>query len=86
MAQWILNENGWVVVRRSVRRLTLHELSPSNESEVAKREAFTNSFRAVLGDWMSAPVTPLSDDPCDDWDLDLYEDDEDGGAPSIPEG
>ncbi len=85
MAQWILNENGRVVVRRSVRRLTPHELSPSNESEVAKREAFTSSIRAHLGDSMSAPVNPLSDDPCDDWDLDLYEDDEDGGAPSIPE-
>ena len=85
MAQWILNENGRVVVRRSIRRLTPHELSPSNESEVAKREAFTSSIRAHLGDSMSAPVNPLSDDPCDDWDLDLYEDDEDGGAPSIPE-
>ena len=85
MAQWILNENGRVVVRRSVRRLTPHELSSSNESEVAKREAFTSSIRAHLGDSMSAPVNPLSDDPCDDWDLDLYEDDEDGGAPSIPE-
>jgi hypothetical protein len=30
MAQWILNENGWVVVRRSMRRLTPHELWPSN--------------------------------------------------------
>ena len=85
MAQWILNENGRVVVRRSIRRLTPHELSPSNEPEVAKREAFTISIRAILGDSMSAPVNPLSDDPCDDWDLDLYEDDVDGGAPSIPE-
>ena len=85
MAQWILNENGRVVVRRSIRRLTPHELSPSNEPEVAKREAFTISIRAILGDSMSAPVNPMSDDPCDDWDLEMYEDDVDGGAPSIPE-
>ncbi len=44
MAQWILNENGRVVVRRSVRRLTLHKLLPSNESEVAKHKAFTISI------------------------------------------
>ena len=85
MAQWILNENGRVVVRRSIRRLTPHELSPSNESEVAKREAFTNSIRAILGDSMSTPTTPLSDDPCNDWDLELYEDNVDGGPPTIPE-
>ncbi len=34
MTQWILNENGRIVVRRSIWRLTPHELSPSNESEV----------------------------------------------------
>ncbi len=34
---------------------------------------------------MFAPANPLSDDPCDDWDLELYEDDVDRGAPSIPE-
>ena len=85
MAQWILNENGRVVVRCSIRRLTPHELLPSNEPEVAKREAFTISIWAILGDSMSAPANPLSDDPCDDWVLEMYEDDVDGGAPSIPE-
>jgi hypothetical protein len=44
MAQWILNENGRVVVRRFIRQLTPHGLSPSNEPEVAKREAFTTSI------------------------------------------
>jgi len=34
---------------------------------------------------MSTPTTPLSDDPRDDWDLELYEDDVDGGPPLIPE-
>ncbi len=34
---------------------------------------------------MSTPANPQSDDPCDDWDLDLYKDDLDGGALSIPE-
>ncbi len=34
---------------------------------------------------MSTPANPLSDDPCDDWDWEFYEDDVDRGAPSIPE-
>ena len=38
-----------------------------------------------MGDSMSTPTTPLSDNPCNDRDLELYEDDVDGGPPSIPE-
>jgi hypothetical protein len=60
MAQWILNENGRVVVRRSIRWLTPHELSPSNEPEVAKREAFTISIRAILGDSHFSKSHPVS--------------------------
>ena len=85
MAQWVLRENGKVVVRRSLRRLTPHELAPSNEVEVAKRAAFNNSIRATLGDSITTPPTPLSDDPIDDWDLELYEDDDVGGSVAVPE-
>ncbi len=31
------------------------------------------------------PINPLFDDPCDNWDFEMYEDDVDRGAPSIPE-
>ncbi len=51
---------------------------------MAKFEAFT-IIQVILGDSMSAPANSVSDDPCDDWDLELYEDDVDGGVPLIPE-
>jgi len=86
MAQWILRENGKVIVRRSLRRLTPAELAPSNEAEKAKRDAFTLSIRAKLGDSLSPPPVPLSeDDIVTDWDLELYEDDTDGHAPKVPD-
>ncbi len=44
MTQWILNENGQVVVRCTIRWLTPHKLLPSNEPGVAKHEAFTISI------------------------------------------
>ena len=86
MAQWILRENGKVVVRRSLRRLTPHELSPSNESEVAKRAGFNASIREKLGDSLSPPLAPIAEEgPADDWDLELYCDDSGETAPEIPE-
>ena len=40
MAQWVLTQAGQVVARRTLRRLTPHELSVTNETERAKRQAF----------------------------------------------
>ena len=72
MAQWILRENGKVIVRRSLRRLTPAELAPSNEAEKAKRDAFTLSIRAKLGDSLSPPpVPPPEDEVFTDWGLSL---------------
>ena len=85
MAQWILRQNGKVVVRRSLRRLTPHELSPSNEAEVAKRAAFNNSIRESLGDSLSPPLAPIAEDPVEDWDLELYCDDSGESATVVPE-
>ena len=63
MAQWILRESGKVVPRRTLRRLTPDELSPSNEVESEKRSQFNVAIRSVLGDSVKIPkVLPLDND------------------------
>ena len=84
MAQWILRENGKVIVRRSLRRLTPGELAQSNDAERAKRDMFDSRIRSKLGDSLAPPKDPLEDQPVDDWDLELYEDN-DEVPPLIPE-
>jgi hypothetical protein len=89
MAQWILKENGKVVPRRTLRRLTPAELSPSNEVESEKRSLFNAAIRNVLGDSVRIPkVIPLDNDATQAfdalWDLDPYEDD-DQILPFIPD-
>ena len=48
MTQWILQENGLVVLRRTLRRLRQEEISPYNLIEKAKRDAFDSDIK---GSW-----------------------------------
>ena len=90
MAQWILRESGKVVPRRTLRRLTPDQLSPSNEVESEKRSQFNVAIRSVLGDSsVKIPkVLPLDNDATIAfdalWDLDTYED-EDKTLPFLPD-
>ena len=74
MAQWILKENGKVVPRRTLRRLTPAELAPSNEVEIDKRSNFTTLICAALGDSISLPQAPLPELRENLWDLEPYSD------------
>jgi hypothetical protein len=89
MAQWILKENGKVVPRRTLHRLTPAELSPSNKIEMEKRSLFNDAICDVIGDSVKIPkVVPLDNNATKAfdtlWDLDPYEDD-DEVLPFIPE-
>jgi len=55
MAQWVLQQNGQIVPRRTLRRLNQEELSHNNLVEVAKREAFDAEIKQRLGDSLSVP-------------------------------
>ena len=59
MAQWILKQNGGVVPRRTMRKLTSKMLAPSNDVEKAKRDTFDIDIRRELGDSFSSPVDAL---------------------------
>ena len=74
MAQWILKENGKVVPRRTLHRLTSNELAPSNKVEIDKHSNFTLLIRANLGDSISLPHAPLPAVHEDLWDLEPYYD------------
>ncbi len=77
VAQWILKENGKVVPRRTLRRLTPAELSPSNKVETEKHSLFNVAIRGVLGDSVKIPKNvPLDNNAIKAfdalWDLDPY--------------
>jgi len=55
MAQWVLKENGEIVPLRTLRRLTPHELSVTNETERDKRLLFMNNIRRKYGDAANLP-------------------------------
>ena len=76
MANWVLNQQGKVIPRRSLRRLTKDEQSQSNEVEVAKRAAFTADITSKLGDSIKLPTTPLPEMEEPDWNAEPYGDDE----------
>jgi len=61
MANWILNQKGTVIPRRSIRHLTANECSDSNEVEAAKRVSFNADITAKLGDSVKLPSNPLPD-------------------------
>jgi hypothetical protein len=80
IAQWILKENGRVVPRRTLRRLSEAELSISNEVEVEKHSSFNASIWSILGDSVKIQmVIPLDNETTEAfnplWDFDPYEDD-----------
>ena len=62
MTQWILKQNGGMVPRRTVRKLTSEILAPSNEIEKAKRDAFDINIKRKLDDSFSPPVNALQPD------------------------
>jgi hypothetical protein len=76
MAQWVLKENGKVVLRQSLQRLTPAESVQSNKVEVAKRATFNTSITAILGDSVSVPTGPLPDQVEDPYDKEPFGDDE----------
>ena len=92
MCQWVLQANGFIVPRRTLRRLTAHESAPSNEVEARKRSIFDDLIKARFGDSMSLgpedkalQPTGEDDDPAilgeegsADFDMDSYEFYEDG--------
>ena len=59
MTHWILKQNGEVVPRRTVRKLTKEQLAPSNDVEKSKRDDFDADIRQKLGDTFSLPVDGL---------------------------
>jgi hypothetical protein len=52
MCQWVLQKNGQIVPRATLRRLTRDESSPFNEPEARKRAEFDAAIREKLGDSM----------------------------------
>ena len=80
MAQWILKSNSQIVPRRSLRHLRTKELN-KNLVEERKRLVFMDNIRVNLGDSMSLPINPFSEDYVE---YTPYED-EDGAPRSIPE-
>ena len=71
MAQWILQQNGQVIPRRTLRRLRQEETSPYNLVEKVKRDAFDSDIRELLGDSISVPPMPVpeANDPSNDFDF-----------------
>ena len=50
MCQWVLQRNGQIVPRRTLRRLKPEELPPTNAAEAAKRKTFDEGIKRRLGD------------------------------------
>jgi len=75
MAQWVLQANGKIVPRRSLRPLTTTETN-NNVAEERKRRIFMECIHAKLGDSMSFPSHPLQDEIKDEYGFVPYEDDE----------
>jgi len=87
MCQWILQMNGHIVPRRSIRRLKPEELSVTNEAEARKRAQFDAAITARWGDSFTMHPIPKNDpeDPQDADDFYVpYEDDVELSAP-MPE-
>ena len=55
MCQWVLQHNGQVVPRRTLRRLKPEEISPTNVAEANKRAAFDAEIKSRLGDSVIKP-------------------------------
>ena len=55
MCQWILQQNGKIVPRRTIRRLWPEELTVTNLSELKKRNSSDAKIRDRIGDFISLP-------------------------------
>jgi hypothetical protein len=75
MAQWVLKDNGKIVPRRTLRRLSPAELSLTNETEAEKRIQFTTSICGILGDSILLPAAPPPNPMDEYWELKPYGDD-----------
>jgi hypothetical protein len=75
MTQRVLKDNGKVVPRRTIRRLSTAELSLTNETEAERRMQFTTSVRGILGDSISLPAAPPPNPMDGYWELEPYGDD-----------
>ena len=59
MCQWFLQQNGQVVPRQTLRRLSSEELTVTNETESNKRAAFYDDIKESLGYSIApAPLKP----------------------------
>ena len=86
MCQWILQKNGQVVPRRTLRRLRAEELSITNEVEIERRAAFDADIKRLLGDSISNPPQEIEADPMDPHHtFDDNTDDEEAFANILPE-
>jgi hypothetical protein len=74
MAQWVLKDNGKIVPRRTLRRLSSAKLSLTNETEAEKRMQFTTSIHGILGDSILLPAAPPLNPMDEYWGLEPYGD------------
>ena len=54
--QWILNNNGNIIPRWTVKKLIAKHLDPINEFEKGKRGELENKIRSILGDSIDLPL------------------------------
>ena len=59
MTQCILKDNGRIIPWRTVKKLTIEHLDPSNEVEKGKRYDFDKKFRSILGNSVDLPPSAL---------------------------
>jgi hypothetical protein len=56
LCQWVLSQNGKVLPRRTIARLSPAELAVTNEVEQERRKRFMDDIRRVLGDSLTLPT------------------------------
>ena len=89
MCQWVLQMNGEIVPRRSLRRLRAEEISVTNEAEASKRAQFDEAITKKLGNSFSAAperrpseAFHQEEDAANNWMYIPYEDDVEVSAPT----
>jgi hypothetical protein len=76
MTNWVLAISGEVIPRRTLRPLTPGELLVTNIAEVEKRTEYTEAICEKLGNSLMLPTVSKFPTVKDEFELDLYEDDE----------
>ena len=82
MCQWVLQRNGEIVPRRSLRRLRAEEISVTNESEARKRAQFDDSITKRWGDSFTAAPIQAPPEDANDFEYIPYEDEVEISAPT----